>query len=113
MPKNWKFETVQYASVSTAYLPEGDHELLLNPQAPGHIANHNHFYDSIFYTPPAGEEEEFGERVRSFGLSEQFIEIVTEAGAQGLSYVRFGGDEGEVEGIAHWIYTHQTTVPTV
>ena len=98
-----RFRLHEYADVSTGYLMPADLPLLLNPAAPHHIANHDEFYGSYFYTVDMADGEEafaaYAEECRDFGLSERFIKIMLELARQDIRYVRFDADGGDVQGL--------------
>ena len=98
-----KFITYPYIEVSTGFLPQSDHDLLLMNDAPHHLATHDEFRGAFFYTllnTEPGAVEDFSEKAREFGLSNQFIEIMIEASRQDIQLVRFDCDGDMIEGVA-------------
>ncbi|GGG86607.1 DUF5983 family protein [Edaphobacter dinghuensis] len=97
-----EFKTYRYIDVSTGFLPQSDHDLLLMHNAPQHLATHDEFYGAFFYTLldiDAGTIETFTQEARDFGLSDRFIEIIVEASRQGMQMVRFDCDGDMIEGL--------------
>lgn len=97
-----KFNTYPYIDVSTDFLPQSDHDLLLMENAPHHLATHDEFCGAFFYTLPDTEPEPveaFAKEARKFGLSDRFIEIMVEASRQGVQLVRFDCDGDMIEGL--------------
>lgn len=97
-----RFKTYPYTDVSTGFLPQSDHDLLLMNNAPHHLATHDEFYGAFFYTLSDTEPESvaaFTEEAREFGFSNQFIEIMVEASKQEIQLVRFDCDGDMIEGL--------------
>ncbi len=97
-----EFKTYPYIEVSTGFLPQSDHDLLLEPNAPHHMATHDEFYGAFFYTLHDVEPctvEDFQTKARKFGLSDRFVEIMVEASRQKIQLVRFDSDGDMVEGL--------------
>ncbi len=97
-----EFKTYPYIEVSTGFLPRSDHDLLLEPSSPHHMATHDEFYGAFFYTlhdVEPGTVEEFRKRALDFGLSDQFVEIMIEASRQKIQLVRFDADGDMIEGL--------------
>jgi hypothetical protein len=97
-----EFKGYRYIDVSTGFLPQSDHDLLLERDAPNHLATHDEFCGAIFYTLPDLEPdavEAFTEQARAFGLSDRFAEIMVEASRQSIQLVRFDCDGDMVEGL--------------
>lgn len=97
-----KLKTYLYIEVSTGFLPQSDHDLLLMDNAPHHLATHDAFCGGFFYTLPDVEletVEAFAKEAHDFGFSDRFIEIMIEASAQGIQLVRFDGDGDMIEGL--------------
>lgn len=88
------------ADVGTAYLTERDLDLLAD--APNHLAVLDNQAGHIYYTPREGmgqgTAEEFVDRAREHGMSERFIQVLLEAGRQGIPYIRFDANAGEIDG---------------
>ena len=98
-----KFIAYPYIEVSTGFLPRSDHDLLLMNDAPHHLATHDEFCGALFYTLLNTEPctvEDFSEKAREFGLSNQFIKIIVEASRQEIQLVRFDCDGDRIEGLA-------------
>jgi len=97
-----KFKTYPYIEISTGFLPQSDHDLLLETNAPQHVATHDEFYGAFFHTlhdvKPATVED-FRKRARDFGLSDRFVEIMVEASRQEIQMVRFDSDGDMIEGL--------------
>lgn len=97
-----KFTTYPHINVSTGFLPQSDHELLLIHNAPHHLATHDEFFGAFFYTlmdlEPQGLED-FAKEAREFGLSDRFVEIMVEASRQGVELVRFDCDGDMIDGL--------------
>jgi hypothetical protein len=96
------FTTYPYIDVSTGFLPQSDHDLLLMNNAPHHLATHDEFCGSFFYTLlniDPETVEDFSAKAREFGLSDQFIEIMVEATKQEIQLVRFDCDGDMIEGM--------------
>lgn len=75
-------------------------DLDLLETAPGHIFEHDDGYASIFYV--ATEDAVFAAHVEEWkasGLSERFIEIMQLLREQGVLYVCFDKDGGDIEGM--------------
>ena len=89
-----KFETYKVADVSTAYVEEADLPLLLDSQAPNHLATTDDRAGTFFWTPAKDELEDFAKKAGEFGLSERFVSIIRNATAQRIRYVRFDADGG-------------------
>ena len=97
-----KFQTYPYIDVSTSFLPQSDHDLLMMGNAPHHLATHDGHVGAFFCTLADMEPEDveaFANEAREFGLSERFIEIMVEASRQGMQLVRFDCDGDMIEGI--------------
>ncbi len=97
-----KFKTYPYIEISTGFLPQSDHDLLLMNDAPHHLATHDEFCGAFFYTLLDTEPntvEAFSAKAREFGLSNHFIEIMVEASKQEIQLVRFDCDGDMVEGL--------------
>lgn len=97
-----KFKTYAYIDVSTAFLPQSDHDLLLMNNAPHHLATHDEFCGAFFYTLPDTDPETveaFAKDARSFGLSDRSIEIMVEASRHEAQLVRFDCDGDMIEGL--------------
>lgn len=97
-----KFRTYQYIDVSTGFLPQSDHDLLLMDNAPQHLATHDEFLGAFFYTLLELEPESveaFTEEAHDFGLSNRFVEIMVEASKQGIQLVRFNPDGDMIESL--------------
>lgn len=97
-----KFKTYPYVDVSTGFLPQSDHDLLVMNSAPHHLATHDGFFGAFFYTLPDMQPEAveaFEHEAREFGLSNRFIEIMVEASRQGMQLVRFDCDGDMIEGL--------------
>lgn len=95
-----KFTTHQYADISTAYLEQSDLDLLGDVSLTGHIAEEDEGRGSFWYA--SSDDEVFSSQVlewRNAGLSERFIAVMTELREQGIPYVRFDADGGEIEGL--------------
>lgn len=97
-----EFKQYPYADVSTGFLPESDHDLLLLHNSPHHLATHDEFYGAFFYTLSDVEPEtveNFCQKAREVGLSDRFVEIMVEASRQGIQMVRFDCDGDMIEGL--------------
>lgn len=97
-----KFQSYPYIDVSTGFLPESDHDLLMMANAPHHLATHDGHFGAFFYMLADLEPEAveaFANEARDFGLSERFIEIMVEASRQGMQLVRFDCDGDMIEGL--------------
>jgi hypothetical protein len=97
-----KFKTYPYIDISTGFLPQSDHDLLLMNDAPHHLATHDEFCGAFFYTLADIEletVEAFSEKARTFGLSNRFIEIMVEASRHEIQLVRFDCDGDMIEGL--------------
>jgi hypothetical protein len=97
-----KFKTYPYIDVSTGFMPQSDHDLLLMNDAPHHLATHDEFRGAFLYTLPDIEPETveaFSEEAREFGLSNQFIEIMVEASKHEIQLVLFDCDGDMIEGL--------------
>ena len=97
-----EFKTYTYIEVSTGFLPQSDHDLLLEPNAPHHMATHDEFSGAFFYTlhdVEPGTVEDFRKQARDFGLSDRFVEIMAEASRQNVQLVRFDSDGDMIEGL--------------
>jgi hypothetical protein len=95
-----QFEVIGYADISTAYLEEEDLDLLAS--APNHLAEIDDGVGTILWVPSEQDLfEEFVRKSRQHGLSDRFIEIMTELHKQQIAYVRFDADGGEVDGLEH------------
>ena len=81
---NVKFTTHQYADISTAYVNETDMELMSNPAAPHHMAEHDDGVASFFFVPNPETAERFKQSAVAFGFSERFIAIMLELSRQGI-----------------------------
>jgi hypothetical protein len=97
-------EIERLASVSTAYVEERDLALLLDPEAPGHLANHDNECGSYFYVPDenSADDEEFEDRMKecdALGFSQCFQAIARAARREGIAYINFDRDGGELEGL--------------
>lgn len=95
-----KFTTYSYADVSTAYLDPGDLDLLAD--APGHLAQLDNEAGDFFWVPSKANATEplaeWKERVTRHGMSQRFLDLMLELREQGVPYVRFDADGGEVAG---------------
>ncbi len=101
-PPKVKFTIHQYADISTGYLEDADLTLIQNPDIHGHLAETDDRAGCYWY--PASDDETFVAQVhtwRAAGLSDRFIAIMTELHAQGIPYVRFDADGGEIEGLEY------------
>lgn len=96
-----KFAIQQYANISTAYITESDLDLVSCVDAPNHIAEHDTGRASFFYSPTADKavSRRFVAEARAFGLSERFTTIMLELSRQGIPYVRFDAEGGDVHGL--------------
>jgi len=94
-----EFTTLRYADISNGYLPESDHALLLQGEAPNHLATLDKLYGAFFYLPDEEGFETFAEEACKFGFSERFIEIMRELSRQEIPFVRFDADGANVDGI--------------
>lgn len=97
-----EFKQYPYADVSTGFLPQSDHELLLDRDAPHHLATNDEFYGAFFYTLSEVEPESvaaFSRKAHEFGLSDRFVKIIVEASRQKLQMVRFDCDGDMIEGL--------------
>ncbi len=97
-----KFSTYPFIDVSTGFLLESDHDLLLLDNGPNHLATHDEFCGAFFYTLPDTRPETvegFAKEARNFGLSDRFVEIMVEASRQGMQLVRFDCDGDMIEGL--------------
>jgi len=98
-------EIERYACISTGYVESGDLELLLDPLAPGHVANHDEFCGSYFYIPAVGRSDDpqaFEDHVTkclAFGFSLRFVMILRTARAEDIAYIKFDRDGGEINGL--------------
>jgi len=94
-----KFVTQQIANISTTCLTESDAELISRIDAPYHLAAHDTGRASFFFSPTEDRavQQQFVSEARTFGLSEGFIAIMLELTRQGIPYVRFDVDGGNVE----------------
>lgn len=90
------FTVHKYADVSTAEISDTDLFLLTN-DAPYCIASYPG--GAFFYTTAGCSAKDrvtaVGE-LKKYGFSDRFIEIWSEAGRQGLSYIRFDSDGAEI-----------------
>lgn len=100
-----KFETYKIADISTKYITAADGQLLSQQDAPNHVASIDAF--SIGDEPPGDiyavlqDEASFQDQLnatKAFGFSESFLNILKALHKQGIPYVRFDADGGEVEG---------------
>jgi hypothetical protein len=95
-----QFEVIGYADISTAYLEKEDLDLLAS--APNHLAEIDDGVGTILWVPSEQDLfEEFAQESRQHGLSDRFIEIMSELHQQQIAYVRFDADGGEVDGLEH------------
>lgn len=97
-----EFKTYTYIEVSTGYLPESDHDLLLESKAPQHLATHDEFYGAFFFTLFDVEPETvetFRKAAHDVGFSDRFVEIMVEASRQEIQLVRFDADGDMIEGL--------------
>lgn len=82
-----EFKKYPYADISTGFLPQSDHDLLLLHDAPHHLATHDELFGAFFYTLTDLEPdtvESFRRQAREFGLSDRFVEIMVEASRQAI-----------------------------
>ena len=96
-----KFQTQQYAHISTAYLTESDLDLISRTDAPNHMAEHDTGRASFFFPPTLDRavRQHFAEESRAFGLSKKFITIMLGLSRQEIQYVRFDADGESIEGL--------------
>ena len=98
-------EIERYACVSTGYVETADLELLLDPEAPGHTANHDELCGSYFYIPAVGRPDDvqaFEEHITEcleFGLCLRLTQILRLAHAEDIAYINFDRDGGDIEGM--------------
>ena len=97
-------EIERYACISTGYVEIADLELLLDPEAPGHTANHDEGCSSYFYIPATeeGDAQAFEDHITEcleFGFSLRFTQILRLAHAENITYINFDRDGGEIEGM--------------
>ena len=98
-------EIERYPCVSTAYVEKDDLTLLLDSNAPGHLANHDQGYGAYFYIPAVGKPDDpaaFEEHIQTcleFGFSLRFTEILRLARAEDVAYITFDRDGGEMNGL--------------
>lgn len=81
------------ADISTSELTKRDRELIMRPEFPHHLANHDHEYGAIFYTQddPALLGESLT-KLRAAGFSRKFCSVFAAASKDGVRYVRFDAD---------------------
>lgn len=95
-----QFTIYKYADVSTAYLDPGDLDLLAT--APGHIAQLDGGQGDFFSVPtkenPPEPLEHWKARVSGHGLSQRFLDIMLALREEGIPYMRFDTDGGDLEG---------------
>lgn len=94
-----EFEIFKYADVSNEFIEPNDLDLILCPDAPNHLANHDEKAGSFFYTPDKETLDHFVAEARAFGFSERFIKIMKTLSVQEVGIVRFDADGGAVKGL--------------
>ena len=99
-----EFDVYRMADVSTKYITRKDSMLLGQLDAPGHIASIDPvFVDSlspgdIFTSSVCSDETDRRSDLIAWGFSENFIAILQAAHLQGIHYVRFDMDGGDIGG---------------
>ena len=95
------FSKSVFADISTKYFAKTDLPLLLDKDAPYHLANEDDGNGSFFFVPddPYYFEEEMIPGLKTMGFSDRFLEVVAELFRQGIRYVRFEGDGDDIEGL--------------
>jgi hypothetical protein len=88
-----RFHTDKIADVSTCEITKRDCELIMNPSAPQHLANHDQGCGAIFYTQddPKQLTTSLGS-LRAAGFSRAFRTLFKEASMAGVRYIRFDAD---------------------